>query len=152
MSAYPDSLPQRRALPHGVPDWVKPGTLFFITVCCTPRGANQLCLPVISEVIFESIAHRQRAGAWFARLVVLMPDHVHALVAFPAEAELQRTVRLWKSFLARQHGIRWQRDFFDHRLRNDEAWEEKAHYIRMNPVRAGLTDTPKNWPYVWEPM
>lgn len=35
---------------------------------------------------------------------------------------------------------RWQRDFFDHRLRSIESAAEKAQYIRMNPVRAGLVN------------
>jgi hypothetical protein len=36
-------------------------------------------------------------------------------------------------------------------LRNDENVIEKSHYIRMNPVRAGLIDKPESWPYVWSP-
>jgi len=47
-------------------------------------------------------------------------------------------------------GIGWQRDFFDHRLRKNEAYLEKAAYIRMNPVRAGLVASAEDWPYVWE--
>jgi len=35
-------------------------------------------------------------------------------------------------------GIKWQRDFFEHRLRSDESWREKADYILANPVRKGL--------------
>ncbi len=146
-----DAFPKRKALPHDVPDWVKPGALFFVTICCESRGRNQLCLPAISSAIFESVAHRQHSGAWFARLVLLMPDHLHALIAFPPGSEMQKSIRLWKGYLARQHGIRWQRDFFDHRLRNDEAWQEKAHYIRMNPMRAGLVTEGSAWLYVWEP-
>ena len=147
-----NSLPSRKSLPHGTPIWVKPGSLFFITLCCAPRGTNQLCNPAVSAAIFDTIKHRHNIGEWFARLVLLMPDHLHALVAFPAEREMEKVIRLWKGFLARQQGIRWQRDFFDHRLRSDESWEEKAHYIRMNPVRAGLVSAATAWPYIWEPV
>jgi hypothetical protein len=41
----------------------------------------------------------------------------------------------------------WQRDFFDHRLRDDESFEEKAAYILNNPVRAGLVNRFEDWPY-----
>jgi hypothetical protein len=44
-----------------------------------------------------------------------------------------------------------QREFFDHRLRKDESHDEKWKYIKMNPVRAGLTHDPEAWPYVYEP-
>ena len=36
----------------------------------------------------------------------------------------------------------WQKDFFDHVLRSEESDEEKWHYVRENPVRAGLV---KRW-------
>jgi putative transposase len=43
----------------------------------------------------------------------------------------------------------WQRGFFDHRLRADESFEEKATYVRMNPVRKGLVGRPDDWPHLW---
>ena len=60
-------------------------------------------------------------------------------------------MRAWRHYLAKEQGIRWQRDFFDHRIRRDESHEEKAAYIRNNPVRGGLVKAPEDWPYVWEP-
>ena len=45
----------------------------------------------------------------------------------------------------------WQRDFFEHRLRSDESWREKADYILANPVRKGLITEVSQWPYVFFP-
>lgn len=45
--------------------------------------------------------------------------------------------------------MEWQEDFFDHRLRSDESLDEKANYVRMNPVRAGSVKTVEEWPYSW---
>ena len=84
------------------------------------------------------------------RLIVLMPDHLHTLVTMAPDRELVSTIRLWKAYLAKYSGIHWQRDFFEHRIRNDQAWEEKARYIRANPVRAGLIGEGEPWPYRWE--
>lgn len=81
-----------------------------------------------------------------------MPDHLHALLSFPKMEAMPQVIRAWKHYLATQHKIEWQRDFFDHRLRHDESHEEKLDYIRMNPVRAGLATSPEEWPYVWEPF
>jgi putative transposase len=53
----------------------------------------------------------------------------------------------WKRYTASHAGIRWQRDFFDHRLRNDESFDEKAAYILQNPVRARLVARVQDWPY-----
>jgi putative transposase len=79
-----------------------------------------------------------------------MPDHLHLLAAFPSDKMMTKVITDWKSLLARKLSITWQRDFFDHRLRNDESWEEKTTYIRNNPVRAQLIDTAVEWPFIWE--
>lgn len=76
-----------------------------------------------------------------------MPDHLHAISAIPYGGKLAETIRNWKRLTARNHGILWQRNFFDHRLRPAENLELKARYIRDNPVRAGLADRAEDWPY-----
>ena len=78
-----------------------------------------------------------------------MPDHLHALMKFPIEPGIGKAIADWKHFVSRAHGIQWQRDFFEHRLRNDENRFEKAHYICMNPVRRGLVADPEAWPFKW---
>lgn len=60
-------------------------------------------------------------------------------------------IRDWKRYTARVGGISWQRDFFDHRLRSNERWEDKAAYIRQNPVRKGLVADPAQWLWVYAP-
>jgi REP element-mobilizing transposase RayT len=79
-----------------------------------------------------------------------MPDHLHALLAFPRDKQMSNVISLWKGYLARMVGIRWQRGFFDHRIKSADSWDSTAQYIRMNPVRAELTTDSKNWPYKWE--
>ena len=144
-------LPQRKILPRETPDWVTSGDIFFITVCSSQRGANSIAHPVTAAAIFAATEHYQLHLRWHVRLQLLMPDHVHMLVSFPRAESMRNTVAAWKHFLAKQHGIEWQRDFFDHRLRSHESLDEKAHYIRQNPVRAGLVVDAVTWPYVWEP-
>jgi hypothetical protein len=60
---------------------------------------------------------------------------------------MEKVVRSWKRHTARHLGVHWQRDFFDHRLRSDESFEEKAAYILNNPARAGLVARSEDWPY-----
>jgi hypothetical protein len=45
------------------------------------------------------------------------------------------------------HALTWQDNYFDHRLRDETAFTEKSHYLRMNPVRAGLCADPDQWPW-----
>jgi len=139
-------LPQRRWLHHTSPGWVLDAT-FFLTLCCQPKGENHLCTPAVSNVIFSGIGHYQKQLRWHVSLWLLMPDHLHAIVSVPRSEDLQKTIASFKHFVSHETGICWQRGFFDHRLRNDESFEEKAHYIRMNPVRRGLVCRPEDWPY-----
>ena len=77
-----------------------------------------------------------------------MPDHLHALIAFGGDASLSRTTGHFKRATARFAGITWRRNFFDHPLRRDESLEQKATYIRHNPVRARLVKLQEDWHYV----
>ena len=80
-----------------------------------------------------------------------MPDHLHALISFPRDKEMTKCISNWKEITAKKIGLCWQRDFFDHRLRAEESYEEKANYIRMNPVRKRFVADPSEWRFVWEP-
>lgn len=142
-------LAQRKKLTHEVPNWVPDGALFFITINTQPRGKNQLCHNDIATWLWETILFRAERGEWFIHLLLLMPDHLHAVMIFPREVSISRTIGQWKRYVARLKGIDWQRDFFEHRLRNDENLLEKTSYIRMNPVRKGLCSRPEEWPYAW---
>jgi len=68
-----------------------------------------------------------------------------------APAAWAKAIRDWKHWLAAKAGVRWQTDFFDHRLRHDESFAEKAAYILANPVRAGLVTRWEDWPHRWQP-
>jgi len=80
-----------------------------------------------------------------------MPDHLHALLSFPATTRMDKVIRDWKRFVAKRTAVTWQDGFFDHRVRSNENLEETTAYIRRNPMRAGLADDDALWPYVWAP-
>ena len=79
-----------------------------------------------------------------------MPDHIHAILAFPRDKQMSEVLRNWRSYVARNLKLRWQRGYFDHRIRNGENWRTKAEYIRKNPIRQGLISDGTPWPYVLE--
>lgn len=126
------------------------GALFFVTIHCAVRDQPQLTEPSKAQLLLDSVAHYQNAGRWFARPFLLMPDHAHALLAFPSVEVMPNVIRDWKRFTARHGPVAWQRDFFDHRIRNDENWELKAAYIRENPVRKKLVSRADDWPWIFE--
>jgi len=141
----------RKRLPHDIPLWVDPNReSFFITVNCRERGQNQLAVPEVSERLFETVRHRQNQFLWWPHLFLLMPDHLLALLSFPpSDRPIQSVISKWKEWTAKSIGIVWQRDFFEHRLRQDESRRQKADYILANPVRKHLVARLEDWPYVY---
>jgi putative transposase len=153
-------LPVRKKLPHAIPQWVSEGSWFFITIKCVPPGTNQLCQmdgahgvtrPTVGDGVLAALAHNHDKLVWNCRLALLMPDHLHAIMAFPPAVGMKTTVKNWKRFVAGKPGVKWQRDFFDHRLRNDQELQEKTSYILMNPVRKGLCERAEDWVWVYRP-
>jgi putative transposase len=139
----------RRTPPHGRPDWLRREHARFITVCTIPRGHNAIAHAPRAAAILAALLNVHIAGSWRLHAVVVMHDHVHWLATVSADLDLPKTVADTKRYLSRSGGIRWQRSFFDHRLRHTERLETVCEYIRQNPVRAGLVDEPDEWPYYW---
>jgi REP element-mobilizing transposase RayT len=83
----------------------------------------------------------------------LMPDHVHLLLS-PSEGCSGITfVGQFKNLVLRsswKHGVAgsfWQQGFWDHFLRADKELPVAVEYILANPVRAGLVDDGRRYPY-----
>ncbi|MEI6862132.1 MAG: transposase [Verrucomicrobiota bacterium] len=124
--------------------------MFFIAINAAKRGGTPLLAGHTAAGLIASVRHLHDRGDWFARLFVVMPDHVHGLISFPSDQALAQRIAAWKGYTAKSLRVEWQQRFFDHRLRNDESLNEKAHYIRMNPVRAGLVAQADAWPHVFD--
>jgi putative transposase len=151
----PDFRPERdaRGTRHVPPDWVSNDATFFLTINCLQRGVPQLTRGDIPARLLSSISHYHQTKRWWPELVLLMPDHLHALVSFSWEPKqgINAVICDWKRFTARTFGIEWQRDYFDHRIRSDADHADKWRYIRENPVRAGLVESFERWDHVWFP-
>ena len=141
----------RKRLQHGMPPWVRDGEIYFITINCERRGINTLAKEETAQAIKDAIQHYTTIQKWWPRMIVLMPDHLHALLSLnTAQFTIAQIISPWKSYLKKTQGIDWQDGFFEHRIRNQDSLEEKAHYLRQNPVRAKLIDSPEQWPHTWQ--
>ena len=58
---------------------------------------------------------------------------------------LPKLVANFKHLLAARYGLRFQRDFWDTRLRDEAHYAEKFRYICNNPVRKGLCASAREW-------
>jgi putative transposase len=85
---------------------------------------------------------------------VVMPNHVHAIVAPIAPVRIEEVVQTWKSYTAHalnkllgRNGQVWQKDYFDRIVRDEEHLSALIGYIRRNSVKAGLS--PREY-LLWE--
>jgi len=141
-------FPVRRKLPHDIPSWVRQGTRHFVTVNCKGPDTAPLVDEGIAPALLASARFYEERDRWYLWLMLVMPDHVHLITTFDLTRGIRDTMSAWKRYQARALGVSWQKDFFEHRLRDDQAFWEKAQYVRMNPVRKGLVERPEEWEYV----
>jgi len=82
-----------------------------------------------------------------------MPDHLHLELAGLSEGS--DAIKLLHDFKgtatarARWLGVRrlWEKGFYDHILREEDDHDAVAWYIFNNPVRKGLAQEARHWPY-----
>jgi hypothetical protein len=61
---------------HGdVPAWVAWSSVFSVTICALPRGANNLCFDPVGSAILNAARHYDSLEKWDVRLLLMMPDH-----------------------------------------------------------------------------
>ena len=136
---------------HETPGWVKSGSIFHVRLRVGPACRRLLTEPQLADGLLNAACHYHRNGHWYCMLFLLMPDHLHALLAFPHGRSMSNIVGSWKRYTALAFRVSWQRNFFDHRIRKNRGLSEKWHYILRNPVAKGLCDRETDWRWSWSP-
>jgi release factor glutamine methyltransferase len=122
---------------------------YFIT-CCTqdrkPGLETEGCAPAILSALNE--LHAETSIDLLAATV--MPDHIHILMRLGRRLELSQVVGKLKVMthgVLDENGLAWQDNYYDHRLRAEDAAEKFAKYIFLNPYRVGLVPLDEMWPW-----
>jgi len=106
------------------------------------------------ELVFQSVREGDLSKKTDLMAVCAMPNHIHLLMA-PIKGNLIDLIGRWKSYttyliqIQERIGKLWQRTFYDRGLRKDEDLIRVADYIVSNPVRKGLVEVWKDFPFAW---
>ncbi len=121
-------------------------------------GACVLRESAISKIVMDSLLHFDM-DRYVLTDAVVMPNHVHLLVAFREEGSLITQCTSWKHYTAtminkwlrenpasevsQRHqlvhtGSFWQVEQFDHLIRSIEEYDKYRRYIAENPEKAHL--------------
>jgi len=128
------------------------------------HGPTWLNDPALAEMVAQEIRRLDEVQCDIIAYCV-MPNHVHLLLdlhRFP-EGEIRghpsalsqvlhllkgRTARYANQLLGRS-GAFWQRESYDHFVRDSKELERIVRYILDNPVKAGLVENWQDWPYTY---
>ena len=113
-------------------------------------GACYLKQERIAALVAGTIRHQDgksyRLMAW-----AVMPNHVHLVFRLLPGRNLASVVQTLKSYTAheanrllRRSGTFWQREYFDHLIRNGHEFDWAIRYVLSNPEKAGLA----HWKWV----
>ncbi|HVU25320.1 MAG TPA: transposase [Opitutus sp.] len=124
------------------------GANYFVTGCLQ-RPSTGLTSVAIAGALQAKPHALDLSGHWRLRTFVIMPDHFHLLFILGEAASLSTVLRRFKGPLTpvlRAHRLRWQENFYDHRLHAGEELLPVFLYIFLNPYRAGLAPADQKWP------
>ncbi|MGH8491850.1 MAG: REP-associated tyrosine transposase [Moraxellaceae bacterium] len=109
-----------------------------------------------SRLLIQNMHILECSGHVPSLAFVVMPDHLHWLFrlypGYRLESVLQRLKGRSAVAINRLQGSRgafWQDGYHDHALRKDADMLAIARYIVMNPVRAGLVRSVREYPH-WD--
>jgi putative transposase len=116
-------------------------------------GPMYLRQPEIAQVVVASIHKGVELDHYQLDAYVVMANHVHLLIC-PKTAP-DRILKSLKGATAREANLLlqrtgepfWQKESYDHWVRNQAEFERIRAYIESNPVKAGLVAKPQDYPW-----
>lgn len=137
-----------------------PGSTIFFTVTLADRGGDLLVREV--ERLRHAVRLTRQERPFAIDAWVVLPDHLHCIWTLPAgDLDFPTRWRLIKSrfsmglpkgrlrnsHIKRAERAIWQRRFWEHHIRGHADWVEHMRYCEMNPVKHGLVEHSRDWPY-----
>ena len=138
-----------------------PGGCFFFTVALADRRSRLL----VDEIarLRQAYAITQIALPFTTLAICVLPEHLHAVWTLPAhDSDYAQRWSLLKSSFSRglplatrltqsqqqkrEKGL-WQRRYWEHQIRDAEDLQRHLDYLHYNPVKHGLVERVKDWPY-----
>lgn len=158
-------LPNRRSHQLRKGQHVASGTYYFLTTA-TFKRRHILSNSQVAQVIFDSFQWLENENRIRWICIMIMPDHIHAVIQLGCNQTLASVMHSLKSFTAkkintlRSHiagqdapptgdGAVWQEGYYDRGVRGEESLNEIIRYCYENPVRRGLVKWAKDYPYWW---
>jgi putative transposase len=146
--------------------WYVPGGTYFFTVV-THRRRPILSDELSRRCLRESIRQIRDKFPFTITAIVLLPNHLHTVwtlphgdakyslrwgrikEAFTRDYLAQGGIEAPQSTSRTQHDYRgiWQKRFWEHTCRDEDDLKRCVDYAHWNPVKHGLVDHVREWPW-----
>jgi len=128
-----------------------PGCTYFVTTKAWD-SRNLFQAAEVAEIIIARLRQCRDEGAYALHEFVVMPNHLHMLLTPGAEVTLERAMQLIKGGSShevhRRRGGKhplWQPGFHEWTVRDENDFQAKREYVRLNPVQAKPAERPQEW-------
>ena len=130
------------------------GSYYLLTTCCRKRVAY-FKNPASAQIVLNSARWLDQHKMMSLEAIVVMPDHVHLVIGL-CRFSLAQVMHRFKSYTS--HAIAkametdggiWQAGYHDRGIRDESALQTQVTYCLLNPVRAGLVNDFRDYPYWW---
>lgn len=158
-----DKLPQRKDIRLKDYDYSQAG-YYFITICTKDKkkllseiiSYNSHDMPkseltLIGNEIFNTInfMDKQYSGIKFDKYII-MPNHIHLIIilhgsqlASQENPQLHKIIGQLKSYTTKRYNdlnntknlVLWQRNYYEHIIRNEQEYKKIWQYIETNPLK-----------------
>jgi putative transposase len=135
---------------------LSPSRIFFVTTK-TSMGRRLLQSERNASLLIDVLRSLVTEQKFKLHDFVIMPNHVHLLMTVEDEMTIEKAMQLIKGRFSHRlshkyghQGEVWQRGFSEVQVLGRESMMQHRAYIAMNPVKAGLVDSPEKYPYCFE--
>jgi len=135
---------------------LNPARTFFVTTR-TSMGRRLLQTERSAMLLIDVLRSLVMERKFKLHDFVVMPDHLHLLMTVEDDMTIEKAMQLVKGRfshrLSHEYGHKgevWQRGFSEVQVLKSESFAQHRAYIAMNPVKAGLVDSPEKYPYCFQ--
>ncbi len=126
-------LPKRKEIRLKNYDYSQDG-YYFVTICTYKQKPNiAKHKDLVKQILFSQ---PKRFNGLNIDWYILMPTHIHVIFVFEAvKKSLSEVVRVFKAKVTHKAAQRfWQRNYYEHIIRNENALYNIRKYIEENPL------------------
>ncbi len=112
-----------------------------------------------AELLIDVLRSYVAEGRFEVRDFVIMPDHLHLLLAIYDEMTIEKAMQLIKGRfsyrLSHEYGYKgevWQRGFTEEQIMNRGSFEKHTEYIAQNPVKEGIVASADEFPFCYRSL